>query len=355
MLSHLSRAIIRITIDFGKPGSKLRSGWDGLLKRFVITRRSKRSASLSPPLTCLLGASLSTWCDTLVRLCWSCPEASGKVALQNARPKLLKLCFLVLMALTSHGMASTPSRSAVNELPQESTPIDDVLVPIPRKVFESLDQFANSNWVLVQRRGLARWRPHGDQAQIALLLGALVAEGIIAVEARDADQVKSIGRSVLKVAAALGVRSSVLRRSRAIIESAERSDWKAARQEWDGVFADVEGAMRELKSEQLSQLVSLGGWLRGTEALTGLILQNYSTDGAELLRQPASLDYFDKRIREMDRELRSRPLVVKMQQGIRKIRPLLRSEDDASVSKRIVNEVRIITKELVEEINLKLR
>ena len=266
----------------------------------------------------------------------------------------MKLCFFALIALTSFATAETPTRSAVPELPPQSKPIDDVLVPVPREVFKSLDKFTNSNWVEVQRRGFARWKPHGDPPQAALLLGALIAEGFIAVEAKDADQVKKIGSAVLKVAAAVGVEKSVLRRSRAIIEDAERSDWDAVRKEWDGVFADVEAAMAKLHSDQLSQLVSLGGWLRGTEALTALILQNYSTDGAELLRQPASLDYFEKRITEMNRELRSRALVARMQQGIRRIRPLVRS-DGARLSEKTVKEIGAITKELVEEIDVKRR
>jgi len=160
---------------------------------------------------------------------------------------------------------------------------------------------------------------------------------------------------VLEAAAAIGVKKSVLRRSRAIIEDAERSDWNAVREEWDRVFADVEGAMRELDSEQLSQLVSLGGWLRGTEALTALLLQNYSTDGAELLRQPTALDYFEKRITEMNRELRSKALVARMHQGIRRIRPLVRSNGGARLSEKTVKDIGAITKELVDEIDVKRR
>lgn len=263
----------------------------------------------------------------------------------------MKFCFPVLIALTSYAMAEPSSRAAIREHPSQAKPIDDVLVPVPREIFASLDKFANSNWVLVQRRGLPKWQPRGDQPQIALLLGAVIAEGFIAVEAKDADQVKKIGSVVLKLAAAIGVKQSVLRRSRAIVEDAERSDWNAVREEWDGVFTDVESAMRELDSEQLSQLVSLGGWLRGTEALTALILQNYSPDGAELLRQPASLDYFEKRITKMTPALRSVALVAKMRQGIRRIRPLLRSEDgEVRLSEKAVDEIGTITKELVEEI-----
>jgi hypothetical protein len=243
----------------------------------------------------------------------------------------------------------------MRELPPQSRPIDDVLVPVPREIFQSLDQFANSNWARIQRRGLAKWKPRGDQARFALLLGTLIGEGFIAVEAKDEDQVKKVGSAVLKVAAGLGVKKSVLRHSRAIIEDAERGDWIAVRHEWDGVFADVESAMRELESEQLAQLVSLGGWLRGTEALTGLILQNYSPESAELLRQSALLDYFEKRIAEMDRARRSTALVAKMEEGIRRIRPLVRSDRGTPLSQKTIREIGAITKGLVEEINIKGR
>ena len=276
-------------------------------------------------------------------------------ACSGTRQLILRLCLLLLIALASSATAEPSSRSAIRELPAQSKPIDDVVVPVPREIFQSLDKFANSNWARVQRRGLAKWKPHGDQARIALLLGSLIAEGFIAVEAKDEDQVKKVGSAVLKVAAALGVKKSVLRHSRAIIEDAERGNWNAVRKEWDGVFADVESGMRELNSEQLAQLVSLGGWLRGTEALTVLILQNYSFDSAELLRQPTLLDYFEKRIAEMDRARTSNALVARMEEGIRRIRPLVRSESGTPLSQKTVKEIGAITKELVEEINSKRR
>ena len=64
------------------------------------------------------------------------------------------------------------------------------------------------------------------------------------------------------------------------MELADKSEWIAARQEWDGVLSDIEGGMIELKSAQLAQLVSLGGWLRGTEALSALVLQRYPPEGS---------------------------------------------------------------------------
>ena len=76
---------------------------------------------------------------------------------------------------------------------------------------------------------------------------------------------------------------SVLTRANCIIDHAEKKDWVAVRAEWAGVNADLKEAMVEIGSEPLSQLVSLGGWLRGAEAVSVLVSQHYSTEAAQLL------------------------------------------------------------------------
>ena len=185
------------------------------------------------------------------------------------------------------------------------------------------------------------------QAETALLLGVVIAEGFIAVEAKDTGEVKNVGRDVLKLSRGLGIEKAALRRSRSIVEYAEKGDWAGVRKEWDGVLPDVQEGMNELQSEQLAQLVSLGGWLRGAEALTALVLQNYSDQKANLLWQPALLDYFDKRLRQMTGDIRENPMIVRMREGMQKIRPLLAPEN-VQISKQKVREISTISEDLLK-------
>lgn len=261
--------------------------------------------------------------------------------------KTILICILTSATLISFPAAQTPPNSGNKQFPPQSTAIKGVLVPVPREIFDTLDKFENSNWGAVQRRELARQRPPGDQTKTALLLGVVIAEGFIAVEAKDADEVKSVGRAVLKLTRGLGVEKAALRRSRSIIEHAEKEDWPGVRKEWDGVLPDVQQGMNELKSEQLAQLVSLGGWLRGAEALTTLVLQNYSGQKAELLRQSALLDHFDKRLAEMSDDIRTNPMIVRMREGIQKVRPLIATED-SQISQKNVKEISAASKELLK-------
>ena len=107
------------------------------------------------------------------------------------------------------------------------------------------------------------------------MLGTVIAEGFIAVEAEDANEVKQIGKSVLNLAKALGVeKKAQVKRARAITRRrGQEGLGRCAQANSTGALEDVREAMIELNSEPLSQLVSLGGWLRGTEALTAVVGQ----------------------------------------------------------------------------------
>jgi hypothetical protein len=257
----------------------------------------------------------------------------------------LKLCFLIQAVLAMPALAQTPSEQS-SPLASQAKQVHGLAVPVPKEIFRSLDQFRDANWPTVKRPEVARWKPHGDQAQIATLLGVVIAEGFIAMEAKDSAEVKNLGNSVLSLAGGLGIRERALRRSRSIMELADKNEWSEARKEWDGVLSDLENGMIEIKSKELAQLVSLGGWLRGTEALSALLLQNYSAERSNLIRQPTLIDHLEKQLRAMSGDIRARPIVVKLLDGIHTIRSLVESEN-GPVSEETVRKVHAVCAELV--------
>jgi hypothetical protein len=257
----------------------------------------------------------------------------------------LKLCFLIQAVLAMPALAKTPSEQN-SPLPSQAKQVHGLAVPVPKEIFRSLDQFRDANWSAVKRPEVARWKSHGDQAQIATLLGVVIAEGFIAMEAKDSAEVKNLGNSVLSLARGLGIRERALRRSRSIMELTDKNEWSEARQEWDGVLSDLETGMIELKSAHLARLVSLGGWLRGTEALSALVLQNYSPERSNLIRQPTLIDHLEKQLRAMSSDIRARPIVVKLLDGIQRIRSLVESEN-GSLSEETVRKIHGVCADLV--------
>ena len=256
---------------------------------------------------------------------------------------------VTLMWATGSGLAfaqdDPPKHIDVGSLPAKV--VEDVVVPVPTEVFGVLDKLGSPNWHEVLRpvKIDRRW----DRPQVAFLLGTVIAEGFIAVEAQEPEEVKKIGSDVLKLAKAIGVQKSVLTRTTSIIDAADKKDWQRIRVELDGASQDVKTAMIELNDEQLAQLVSLGGWLRGTEALTQVVTKNYSKDGAELLHQPALLDFFQKRLDAMGERLKRNSLVKKVRTRLPELQPLI--EQPNGISEEKVNQIHSITRELVAAIS----
>lgn len=92
--------------------------------------------------------------------------------------------------------------------------------------------------------------------------------------------------------------------------------------------------------------MSLGGWLRGTRALTALIRQRYSAEDAELLRQPALLDRFEKQLSEMSGNAN----VSKMREGIRQMRELV-ARSGGPISEKSVRNLSVVCDELLAAID----
>jgi hypothetical protein len=264
-------------------------------------------------------------------------------SVEEPRVSAVKLCLFILAVVAIPPSAQTSSEEK-SQLTSQARQVHGVAVPVPKEIFRSLDQFRDANWRAVKRPEVARWKSHGDQAQIATLLGVVIAEGFIAMEAEDSTEVKDLGRAVLALARGLGVEDRALRRGRSIMEFADKNEWASARQEWDGVLSDIEGGMIELKSIQLAQLVSVGGWLRGTEALSALALQKYSSERSGLIHQAVLVDYLEKQLLAMNGDIQARPIVVKLLDGIRRIRTL---SENQPLPEETVRKVHSICKELV--------
>ena len=228
--------------------------------------------------------------------------------------------------------------------------VEDVVIPVPSEIFTALDKLGGSpNWTGTLPGKESGARPK-VQAQIALLLGDVIADGFIAVEAKDSKRVEDIGRRVIELSNALGVGRSVIPHCNAIIEAAKNDKWDQVRTELDKTQNSVRDAMRALHSKDESELVSIGGWLRGTDALTTLIRADYNADRADLLHQPDMVDTFDKQFEGMTPKVKADKLVVEVREGFKKIRTMMMTKGDEAISQKNVGDINDITTNLVKNI-----
>lgn len=237
--------------------------------------------------------------------------------------------------------ADAPRRIDVKRL---SKTIEDVVVPLPNEIFGALNKLDSVNWKEFVRTN--KGTNFTERPRIALLLGATIADGFIAVQAEDAPSVKEIGQRVVYLAKGIGVGNSIVPHAKAITEAADRRDWSGVRQELDRTQNSVQQAMNEVRDEKLSQLVSLGGWLRGTQVLTSVVDRHFSVDGAELLHQPDLLEYFQRKLANMPEF--NIPLLGQIRNSLVEVKPLI--EVDSPISAASVKKINQITSRLDERI-----
>ncbi len=251
---------------------------------------------------------------------------------------------LILVAGCALALSSGPASAAEParriDVKRLSKSIDDVVVPLPNEIFGALNKLDSVNWKEFVRTN--KGTNFTERPRIALLLGTVIADGFIAVQAEDAPSVKEIGQRVVSLAKGIGVGNSIVPHAKAITEAADRRNWPAVRQELDRTQNSVQQAMNEVHDEKLSQLVSLGGWLRGTQVLTSVVNRRFSEDGAELLHQPDLLEYFQRKLNGMPEF--NGPVVSQIRTSLQEVKPLI--ETDGPISPAAVKKINEITSQI---------
>jgi hypothetical protein len=263
----------------------------------------------------------------------------------TTRFRLLFLPLLSLFLSPAFSVWAQQQPAAKIDVSKLRYSVSEVVVPVPSEIFNALDHMGGSlNWT-AQVAPESKFKPT-HPAEIALMLGTVIANGFIAVEAKDANKVQEIGRQVIVLASALGVKEAVLEHCNAIIDASKRDDWLGVRSELDKTQANVRDAMVKLHSKDQSELVSIAGWLRGTQALSSLISLDYKPDRADLLHQPDMLATFESQFKSMEARVQGDKKVVDLREGLQKIKPLI----DGEISEKAVQQINQITTALVKSI-----
>jgi hypothetical protein len=228
---------------------------------------------------------------------------------------------------------------------------DSISIPTPGELFAALEKPGKTNWAGQYRSPISM--TYRNRAQIALNLGGLIADGFIAVQAKDGQQVKNIGSDIIKLAKALGVSEKLLSRGNSINEFAENSEWDTLQEELEATQNEVKSSMQSHADQDLVILVTLGGWIRGTQVVTSSIMQNYDERTAKVLRQPALVHFMQSKINEISPELRNEPLVKDVSNELGKIEKLVSFPPDKTPDIEEVRKVNEAVGKMIEEIENK--
>lgn len=256
---------------------------------------------------------------------------------------------LVLIAALTATSAEAPRLSA--DQISKAIRNDSISIPTPGELFAALEKPGKPDWTGQYRGPMST--TYKNRAQIALNLGGLIADGFVAVEAQDSQQVKNIGADIIKLAKALGVSQNVLSRGNSINDFAENSEWDALHEELEATQNEVKSSMQSHSDQDLVILVSVGGWIRGTQVVSAAVMKNYGEEAAKVLRQPALVSFIHAKMNDMSSEMNNEPLVKGVSDQLNGIEKLVAFPPGKALSPDDVRKVNEAVGKVMEQIQKK--
>jgi hypothetical protein len=251
---------------------------------------------------------------------------------------------------TTAAFAAEPAPLAADQM-AKAIKTDSLTIPTPGELFAAFEKPGKPDWAGQYRTPIPM--TYRNRGQIALNLGGLIADGFIAVEAQDSQQVKNIGTDIIKLAKALGVSENVLSRGNSINEFAENSEWDALQEELEATQNEVKTSMQSHSDQDLVILVSMGGWIRGTQVVSASIIKNYDERSAKVLRQPAVVNFIHTKMGEIGTELRNEPLVKTVSEQLTALEKLVAFQPNKAPTLDEVRKINQAVSKLMGEIQNK--
>ncbi len=261
---------------------------------------------------------------------------------------MISLGLLVGSLLAASSPAASPLAPA--EMAQ-AIKVDAISIPTPGETFAALGKPVKPDWTASFRGPIAM--NYKTRAQIALNLGGLIADGFIAIEAQDSQQVKNTGGDILKMAKALGVSENILARGNSINQFAENDEWPALQEELEATQNEVKASMQSHRDQDLVILVSLGGWIRGTQVVSGVIARNYDARLAQVLRQPELLRFIHAKLTQISSGLQGDALVKSVDAQLQGIEKIIATPFSKSLAPEDVTRLQAAINQLMQEIQTK--
>ena len=202
-----------------------------------------------------------------------------------------------------------------------------ITVPSPAEFFAALDKTAQPDWASFYRDPAPT--SYSSRPQTAVNLGASVADGYIAVEAQDGQQVKNTGKDIIALARALGVGEHVLSRGKSISDFADKNDWAALKEELEATSNEVRAAMAAQRDEALASLITAGAWTRSLQVGSRSAELSGEEEACELLRQGALLSYLAAELDRLPEKTRTTSAATDTRDTLAALLQTMQSEDHA--------------------------
>ena len=214
--------------------------------------------------------------------------------------------FFAALALGAPAATAQEEKAAFDPSTAQIAPLG---LPSPYDKFLGLDQvlnLTNADWKTVYNdisRFVDASKLKGE-TDVALALGVKIADGVMAIKARDANGLNECSRQIEDLAKKLGVKDEEMSRAKTVRAHANKNEWLLVFLELGFLQVDIMKSLRTQGNAQRRPLIITGGWMQGLRYTSHVIIKHYSPSNSNFLREPVL-------VKAMQSELDSLPAAIK--------------------------------------------
>jgi len=250
---------------------------------------------------------------------------------------------LGISILTAQDVAGPANPGAI---PKDKIRESDVApIPSPFDGFLALSKLTKDNpvdWNEVIRSGsllIAKPADYKGKVASSLALGAKVTDALVAIQARNLEELSNSSRIIEALAANLGVEKARLGRAEKVRSLATEGDWLGVFLELGFLQTDIINELADDKRSDERALITAAGWLQGSSLVSSAIVAHYSPAASSLLREPLLLAKLNDDLSKSSKEVTGHPAVVEIQGILKSIHAIVDIPRDGTLTKEQVQSV----------------
>ncbi len=185
---------------------------------------------------------------------------------------------------------------------------------------------------------------------IPQVLGLRIADGIMAVQAKDAELLGKAASDIEKLANKLKVSDNDLSRARRVRSLANEGKWLDVYRELGFLQQDIMQKLEENPKDQRSALLMISGWIQGSRYSSELIVAHYSDASSNILREPLLVAALIKKSEMLPAKTREMPSVALIDKTLPQLHKIVNVGLDAQIPKDQVEQIDKLATACVKEI-----
>jgi hypothetical protein len=169
--------------------------------------------------------------------------------------------------------------------PQGTVIIEERFFPLPEfaDIFASFDHLPQSNFDKVIPDVFLLDIPCVYLS--SFYLGVLTADAIVAIKARNKSKLTSIAHAMITYSQMIGIDDEMLIFTYEMLEMVKNDKWDEMLITLDKNKHDIEYSLYSSQQFDLLALVQAGGWTKGIQHITHLLVENYQLEASKVLNQ----------------------------------------------------------------------